>query len=44
MSGAEVWPAYLRGEHERIKHYCAADVEMVRSIYLRMVGRDPVGF
>ena len=44
MSGAEVWPAYLRGEHDRIQHYCAKDVEMVRSIYLRMTGNDPVGF
>jgi 3'-5' exonuclease len=44
MSGAEVWPAYLRGEHDRIATYCAKDVEMVRAIYLRMTGNDPVGF
>lgn len=44
MDGAEVWPAYQRGEHERIKTYCARDVELVRSVYLRMTGNDPVGF
>lgn len=44
MDGAEVWPAYQRGEHERIRHYCAKDVDLTRSIYLRMVGRDPVPF
>lgn len=44
MNGAEVWPAYQRGEHDRIRHYCAKDVEMTRAVYLRMVGRDPVEF
>lgn len=36
MSGAEVWPAYLRGEHERIRDYCAQDVELVREVYRRI--------
>ena len=44
MDGAEVWPAYLRGEHDRIQRYCKGDVRLVRSVYLRMVGRDPVAF
>ena len=44
MSGAEVWPAYLRGEHDRIRHYCAKDVALTRSIHLHMTGRDPLPF
>ena len=44
MDGSEVWPAYQRGEHERIRHYCAKDVELTRSVYLHMVGRDPLPF
>lgn len=44
MSGAEVWPAYLRGEHARISAYCAQDVELLRSVYLRMVDPLDPGF
>lgn len=38
MSGAEVWPAYQRGEHEKIRAYCAQDVETTRAVYRAMVG------
>ena len=33
MSGAEVYPAYLRGEHDRIREYCRRDVELVREVH-----------
>ena len=35
MSGAEVYPAWQRGEHDRIARYCAQDVELTRAIYRR---------
>ena len=44
MNGAEVWPAYQRGEHDRIAAYCAKDVALTRSIYLAMIGEDPLPF
>lgn len=44
MNGAEVWPAYLRGEHDRIAAYCAKDVALTRAIHLRMIGEDPLPF
>jgi len=37
MSGAEVWPAYQRGEIEKIRTYCAGDVETTRNVYKRMI-------
>jgi uncharacterized protein YprB with RNaseH-like and TPR domain len=40
LTGAEVWPAYQRGEHDRIARYCAGDVRLVREVYwAMMVGR-----
>jgi len=44
MDGSKVWPAYQLGQHDRIKHYCAQDVELVRHAYQRMVDPDPIGF
>lgn len=38
MTGADVWPMYQRGEYERIRQYCAEDVERVRRVYYRMTG------
>lgn len=39
LSGAEVWPAYQRGEHKRIADYCAGDVVMQREIWRRLTGK-----
>lgn len=39
LSGAEVWPAYQRGEHQRIADYCAGDVVMQREIWKRLMGK-----
>jgi len=44
MDGSKVWPAYQLGQHDRIRHYCAQDVELVRHVYQRMVDPDPIGF
>jgi len=44
MDGSKVWPAYQLGQHDRIRHYCAHDVELVRHVYQRMVDPDPIGF
>lgn len=38
MTGADVWPMYQRGDYERIRQYCAEDVERVRRVYYRMTG------
>jgi predicted PolB exonuclease-like 3'-5' exonuclease len=38
MAGSEVYPAWLRGEHERIQRYCRQDVELVRDVYCVMEG------
>jgi predicted PolB exonuclease-like 3'-5' exonuclease len=35
MDGAAVWPAYLAGGIERIRHYCETDVLNTYLIYLR---------
>jgi predicted PolB exonuclease-like 3'-5' exonuclease len=37
LSGAEVWPAYQRGEHGRIQRYCECDVRLVREVYRAMM-------
>ncbi len=37
MSGADVWPAYQKGEYEKIQAYNESDVETVREIYKRLV-------
>jgi hypothetical protein len=36
MSGADVYPAWVAGEHERIRSYCAADVALTRAVYWRL--------
>ncbi len=36
LHGDQVHDAYLRGEHERIKTYCKADVELTRRIHKRL--------
>ena len=33
MDGREVWPAYQRGEHDRIRTYCAQDVALTRDVH-----------
>ena len=33
MSGADVYPAFLAGEHAKIQTYCAADVAATAAIY-----------
>jgi hypothetical protein len=35
LSGSEIYPAWLAGEHDRIRRYCAQDVELTRAIYRR---------
>lgn len=35
MAGADVWPAWQRGEQERIRQYCAADTANTWLIFLR---------
>lgn len=35
LSGSEIYPAWLAGDHERIRRYCAQDVELARAIYRR---------
>jgi predicted PolB exonuclease-like 3'-5' exonuclease len=37
-TGASVWPAWQAGEHDRIRAYCAQDVEVVRAVHRRMAG------
>jgi predicted PolB exonuclease-like 3'-5' exonuclease len=37
FSGADVWPAIQRGEYQRVRDYCAADVERTRAMHKRMV-------
>lgn len=36
MSGADVYPAWLAGEHARIRDYCANDVDLTRAVYWRL--------
>ena len=36
FSGADVWPAYQRGEIERIREYAIGDVEATRECWKRM--------
>lgn len=36
MHGGEVWPAFQRGEHQRIADYCAGDVSATGGIYQRI--------
>lgn len=36
MSGADVWPAWQRGERQQIADYCADDVRITREIHRRM--------
>lgn len=36
MDGSMVYDAWLAGEHDKIKEYCADDVRRVRAIYKRM--------
>lgn len=33
MGGSEVYPAFLAGEHDKIKQYCAQDVATTAAIY-----------
>jgi hypothetical protein len=33
MGGSAVYPAYLAGEHDKIKQYCAQDVATTAAIY-----------
>ncbi len=37
MTGADVWPAYQKGEYDKIQAYNESDVETVREIYKRLV-------
>lgn len=37
FSGADVWPAYQRGEIERIRQYALQDVIATRACYMKMV-------
>jgi len=36
IGGAEVWPAFGRGEYEKIAEYCINDVEITREVYRRL--------
>ena len=36
MTGADVWPAYQRGEYETIEEYNRDDVRIVRELFKRM--------
>lgn len=36
MSGADVWPAYEAGEHQKIADYCADDVRITHEVYKRL--------
>lgn len=36
LTGAEVYPAFLRGEVERIRAYCEGDVRLLREVGARM--------
>lgn len=38
LDGSKVYDAWLAGEHDRIRAYCAADVELARSLYDRFEG------
>ena len=35
-TGASVYPAYLAGQHDEIREYCAGDVFATRDLYLRV--------
>lgn len=35
LDGSKVYDAFLAGEHDRIRAYCAADVELARQLYDR---------
>lgn len=37
FDGSMVYPAWVAGEHDRIKEYCAADVSAVRQIHQRFM-------
>jgi hypothetical protein len=37
LHGADVYAAWVRGEHERIQKYCAQDVELVRALHWRLL-------
>jgi 3'-5' exonuclease len=36
MDGSKVYDAWLSGDHQAIKQYCAADVERVRAVHRKM--------
>jgi hypothetical protein len=36
LTGAEVYPAFLRGEVDRIRAYCEGDVRLLREVGARM--------
>jgi hypothetical protein len=36
LDGSKVYDAWRDGEHDRIRRYCAADVELVREIHGRI--------
>lgn len=38
LDGSEVWPAYQRGEHQRIADYCAQDVRLCRDVHRALTG------
>ena len=40
MDGSQVWDAWERGEHEKVREYCADDVRLVRRIWCRIVGEN----
>lgn len=37
MTGADVWPAWQRGEYDKIAEYCRDDVERVRAVHKRFL-------
>ena len=36
MHGSQVYAAWARGEHERIRRYCARDVELTRALHQKL--------
>ena len=44
FSGADVWPAIERGEFERVRRYCADDVERTRAMHKRMTFAESAAF
>lgn len=37
MTGADVWPAWQRGEYDKIAEYCRDDVERTRAVHKRFL-------